>query len=181
MRLFSRAQIKAVDADQLHRRSRKDGLTYVSILCYYFIDRTEPIMPAVGRFRRTYVKVTLFPGQAVLPGFSNHMLALRLPIKCDGLHASELLACLGVVESIVGTYPMLMIGGVFIKGHLVHIDHLTNFLDRLHEQVRYVDALSSVLSIMYYYTHCMLRSTCIRLQMCTRFSLSSSYWAYSSV
>lgn len=173
---ISKAQFKVLFADSIYNASIDNGISYVSALCYYFIDRIEPVTPAVEQFRNAHVKVTRFPGPCNLLGFSNHVLALRLPVKCDVVNRGSLFSCLRGVQAVLDTYPMLGMCGVFVKGHLVHLDRLSGFLDQFKSYAGSEKFTVTAMLVLYYNLYFLSKINFVCLFMCTMLFLNRYYW-----
>lgn len=174
--MLSKAELKVLFADSIYANSRADGPSYVSVLCYYFIDREQPVKPAIELFRHAHAKVTMFPNSLTLPGFSNHVLALRIPGSYDFSDVDSILFCLEGVKAALDTFPTLVLCGLFVKGYFLHLNHVGLFFERFQDWVGSAPFRRTTSVIIYYYYYVMFKLNMIRILLLFVYFTNSYYW-----
>jgi len=179
--MISKFEFKGLLANHIYELSLADDYAHIYILCYYLLDKATPITKVMDHFRRANVTVQMFPVYFDLPGFTNHVLALRPSRKYDLYSYDSISYCLDIVRSIFDEFRILILGGLFLRGHLVHVDLIKGFLEHLvfaQNYFRQQSFLAKVYPLVYFVYYIFIRISLGRLRC---FFLNYPYWVTLSI
>lgn len=178
--MFTKYEFKELCAAYLYNLTVLNRHAHIFILCYYCIDTEIPIRAVIEYFRRANLKVSMFPIYFRLPGFTNHILALQPRLTFDIYSYDIISYLLTSLRSSFEEYPVLFLGSVFIRGHLLHVDVLKNFLDRLIKYEHYFKQkpfLGPIFLVSYFINTLCMKTVLLRIFSICRFYLNYKYWA----